>query len=160
MNCKTRPVVGVLFRCSFVAISLAGVTLAGVLTRLENASPQSGPIGFIAAEELKVKLARNDPVTIIDVRATSSYTDSNGRIKGSIYVKLRRLNDRLSFPPLKDVSRDQEVVTYCACPNDESSSRAAQILAGAGFKRVRVLKGGWRMWLQVNGPVEPRPKAR
>ena len=26
------------------------------------------------------------------------------------------------------------------------------------FKRVYVLKGGWRMWLKVTGQVEPRLK--
>lgn len=114
---------------------------------------------FITAEELKAKLSRSEPVTVVDVRDTHSYVGSDGKIKGSIYVKLRRLRYRLSFPPLKDVPRDSEVVTYCACPNDEASLRAAQILMDAGFKRVRVLKGGWQRWLKVNGQVEPRPKA-
>jgi rhodanese-related sulfurtransferase len=115
--------------------------------------PKSREVELITAEELKTKVARNEPVTIIDVRATSSYVDSDNTIKGSVHVKLRRLEARLAFPPLRNVPRDSEVVTYCACPADESSIRAAQILSDAGFKRVRVLKGGWRMWLKVNGPV-------
>jgi rhodanese-related sulfurtransferase len=113
---------------------------------------------FMSAEELKAKLARNEPVTIIDVRATESYTNNN-KIKGSIYVKLRRLSYRLSMPPLKNAPRDREVITYCACPHDEASIRAAQILLDAGFKRVRVLQGGWQMWLKANGQTEPRPRA-
>jgi rhodanese-related sulfurtransferase len=116
-------------------------------------------VELITAEELKAKLARNDPVTIIDIRATSSYVDSNNTIKGAIHVKLRRLKSRLAFAPLKNVPRESEVVTYCACPSDESSVRAAQILLDAGFKRVRALKGGWQRWLNVKGQVEPRPKA-
>ncbi|MEO8434973.1 MAG: rhodanese-like domain-containing protein [Pyrinomonadaceae bacterium] len=114
---------------------------------------------FISTEELKAKLARNEPVTIIDVRGTSSFADSDNTIKGSIHVKLRRLKSRLAFPPLKRVPRDGEVVTYCACPSDESAVDAARILAHAGFKRVRVLKGGWRMWLAAKGPIVSRPKA-
>ena len=113
---------------------------------------------FITAEELKAKVARNEPVTIIDVRETSSYVGSDNKIKGAIHLKVRRLQYRLSFPPLKDVSRASEVVTYCACPNDESSIQAAQILLQSGFKRVRILKGGWRMWLKVNGQLESKPK--
>ena len=115
-------------------------------------------IDHITAEELKSKLARNEPVAIIDVRASDSYIGSDNRIKGAVYVKLRRLKYRLGFPPLKNVPRDREVVTYCACPNDESALSAAQILLSAGFKRVRALKGGWHQWLKVNGQVEPRPK--
>jgi rhodanese-related sulfurtransferase len=127
------------------------------------ASPQTDQTNsfnaeFITAEELKAKLARNEPLTIIDVRDTGSYLDSDNKIKGAIHLKLRRLQYRLSFPPLKDVPRGSEVVTYCACPNDESSLHAAQILLQAGFKRVRILKGGWRMWLKVNGQLEPKPK--
>ena len=113
---------------------------------------------YISAEQLKAKLARNEAVTIIDVRDTQSYINNN-RIKSSIYVKERRLSYRLSMPPLKDIPRDREVVTYCACPHDEASIRAAQKILDAGFKKVYVLQGGWLMWLKVNGQTEPRPRA-
>ena len=119
---------------------------------------KSPDIEFITAEELKAKISRNEPVTIIDVRSNDSYIDSDNTIKGSIHVNPRKLNSRLAFPPLKNIAHESEVVTYCACPNDESAIRAAQVLLGAGFTRVRVLKGGWRMWVQVNGQVAPKPK--
>ena len=112
---------------------------------------------FITAEELKAKLSKNEPVMIIDVRSANSLIADN-KIKGAYYVKLRRLKYRLSFPPLRDVPRDRAVVTYCACPNDEASVRAAQILRDSGFKHVRVLKGGWVVWKKVNGQIEPMPR--
>jgi rhodanese-related sulfurtransferase len=80
---------------------------------------------------------------------------NDNKIKGALYVKLRRLKYRLGFPPLSKVSRNSEVVTYCACPNDESSIKAAQLLVESGFKHVRVLKGGWVVWKKANGQVEP-----
>jgi len=110
---------------------------------------------FITAEELKAKLAKNEPVTIIDVRGASGLANADNKIKGAVYVKLRRLKYRLGFAPLKDVPRNREVVTYCACPNDESSVKAAQVLREAGFQHVRVLKGGWVVWKKANGQVEP-----
>jgi rhodanese-related sulfurtransferase len=113
---------------------------------------------FMSAEQLKAKLARNEPVTIIDVRDTDSYLNNN-KIKGSIHVKLRRLSYRLTMAPLKNAPRDREIVTYCACTHDEASIRAAQILTDAGFTRVRVLQGGWQMWLRANGQTQPRPRA-
>jgi rhodanese-related sulfurtransferase len=112
----------------------------------------------MSAEELKSKLERNEPLTIIDVRSAGTYASSDNKIRGAIHVKLRKLRYRLGFAPLKDVPRDREIVTYCACPGDESSNRAAQILSEAGFQRVRVLKGGWQAWLAVRGQVEPRPR--
>src|ERR1044072_4831161 len=113
---------------------------------------------FISPGQLKSILAANQAVTIIDVRDTPSYL-SSGKIKGALYFKLRKLSYRITMPPLKDLPRDREVVTYCACPHDEASIRAAQIFLDVGFKRVRVLQGGWHGWLKVNSQTEPRPKA-
>ena len=116
-------------------------------------------VDMITAEELKTKLTGNQPVTIIDVRSSEGYAASTTTIKGAIHFKLRKLKSRVYYAPLKDLPKDQEIVTYCACPKDQSSISAAQILQASGFKRVRVLQGGWNEWLRANGPVEPRPKS-
>ena len=112
----------------------------------------------ITAEELKAKLAGNQPVMIIDVRSSEGYAASTTTIKGAIHFKLRKFKSRLAYAPLKDLPKDREIVTYCACPKDQSSISAAQILQASGFRRVRVLQGGWNEWLRANGPVEPRAK--
>jgi rhodanese-related sulfurtransferase len=121
---------------------------------VDAAQAKASEVEFMTAEELKAKVSKNQPVTIIDVRASEAFADSNRKIKGAVHMKLRRLRYRLSFAPLKNVSRDSEVVTYCACPDDELSIQAAQVLMDSGFKRVRVLKGGWHEWLKLKGPVE------
>jgi rhodanese-related sulfurtransferase len=144
-----------MFFLSCLAMATVGTNNVSAFARGEVAQQNSSVIEFITAEELKARLAKNEPVTIIDVRATSSLNDGGNKIKGAVYVKLRRLKYRLAFPPLKDVPRNREVVTYCACPNDESSVKAAQVLLEAGFKHVRVLKGGWVVWKKANGQVEP-----
>src|SRR5262249_15731635 len=76
----------------------------------------------------------------------------------AIHMKARRLSYRIGFSPFKELPRDREIVTYCACPNDEIAVRGAQVFQEAGFKRVRVLKGGWQAWLKAGGPVESKPK--
>lgn len=144
-----------MFFLACLAMARVGTNNVAAFARGEVAQQNSSEAEFITAEELKAKLAQNEPVTIIDVRATSSLLDGGNKIKGAVYVKLRRLKYRLAFPPLRDVPRNREVVTYCACPNDESSVRAAQVLLEAGFKHVRVLKGGWVVWKKANGQVEP-----
>jgi rhodanese-related sulfurtransferase len=110
------------------------------------------PVEFITAEELKTKIAKNEPLAIIDLRAESSYSQSDKTIKGSIHTKVRKVANRL-----RDAPRDKEVITYCACPSDESATIAARSLMASGFKRVRVLKGGWNAWLQAGGQVVRRP---
>lgn len=111
------------------------------------------PVGFITPEELKAKLAQNETVAIIDVRGPNAYAQSEKTIKGALHTKLRRVAFRL-----KELPRDREIITYCACPNDEAAAIAARSLLSNGFKRVAVLKGGWNAWLQAGGPVQPRPK--
>jgi rhodanese-related sulfurtransferase len=131
---------------------------AGSIVRSALAQSDAPGVETISADELRKKLERNEPVTVLDVRETNSYLDSGNKIKGAIHVKLRRLRSRLSVPPMKGVPRDGEIVTYCACPNDEAGIEAAHVLLAAGFKHVRVLKGGWRVWLKANGPLEAKPK--
>lgn len=128
------------------------------LTAIAVEAQTDPSVQTITAEELKTKISSNQPITIIDVRSSEGYANSSNTLKGAIHFKLRRLKSRLAFPPLKDFPKDREIITYCACPNDESSIAAAQILQSGGFKRVRVLQGGWREWLKAKGPVEPRAK--
>jgi rhodanese-related sulfurtransferase len=122
-----------------------------------RAHAQKAPaIGSITAEELKAKLNNNEPVAIIDVRGAEGYANSRTTIKGAMHFKLRRLKSRFKFSPLKDIPKDREIITYCACPKDEASISAAQIFQKAGFTRVRVLQGGWTEWIKNNGQVQPK----
>jgi rhodanese-related sulfurtransferase len=140
---------------NFRIVSILVVVVAAVMT---VQAQQPAPVNMITAEELKAKMTRNEPVTIIDVRSAEGFANSSTTVKGSIHFKLRKLKSRLRFAPLKDLARNAEIVTYCACPNDEASISAAQILQSAGFTRVRVLHGGWYEWLKANGPVQARAK--
>ena len=117
---------------------------------------QKPAISMITAEELKAKMNNNETVMIIDVRGSEGYAASNTTVKGAFHFKVRRIRSRLKYAPLKDTPKDREIVTYCACPADESSISAAQTLHEAGFTRVRVLKGGWSEWLKAKGPVQPK----
>jgi rhodanese-related sulfurtransferase len=139
-------------RVYLFALFVLGLSVAGV-----QAQTPAG-VEMITAEELKAKIAANQPVMIIDVRSPQGYAASTTTIKGAIHFKGRKIKSRLKYAPLKDVPKDREIVTYCACPKDESSISAAQVLQASGFKRVRVLQGGWNEWLRAKGPVEPRVK--
>jgi len=122
------------------------------------ARAQQPAANMITAEELKRKLASNQPVLIVDVRSAQGFAASTTTVKGSYHYKLRHLKYRLQYPPFRDLARNAEIVTYCACPKDEASIAAAQILQSGGFTRVRVLQGGWTEWTRANGPVEPRAR--
>ena len=143
---------------STVKHSILALIVVGLTAIAAHAQSTAPAVEMISADELKTKVTANHPVTIIDVRSSEGYAAATTTVKGAIHFKLRKLRSRLVYPPLKDLPKDREIVTYCACPKDESSISAAQILQAAGFKRVRVLQGGWQEWLRANGPVEPRSK--
>jgi rhodanese-related sulfurtransferase len=134
-----------------IVVSLSALTV-------QAQTPATPAVETITVEELKTKLSGGQPVTIIDVRESEAYAAATTTIKGAVHFKVRKLRYRLAYPPLKDLPKDREIVTYCSCPKDEASIAAAQILQASGFKRVRVLQGGWQEWLRANGPVEPRTK--
>ena len=49
---------------------------------------------------------------------------------------------------------DRDIVLYCACPNEESARRAAQILLSRGFTRARPLAGGIDAWIASGREVK------
>lgn len=107
----------------------------------------------ITVEELKERLAKNAPVFIIDSRGTSSYNDSEIKIKGAVRIPLEDIESRLS-----EIPRNREVVIYCTCPSEHTSGLVAQKLLAQGYKQVRALKGGWDAWVEAVGQVEPKAK--
>lgn len=119
----------------------------------QNKQALPAQVEFITAEELKTKIAKNEPLTIVDLRAQASYEQSDQKIKGSFHGRVRKVVYRL-----RELPRDSEVITFCACAADQAAIIAAKALLTGGFKRVRVLKGGWNAWLAVNGQVEPKPR--
>jgi len=114
---------------------------------------QLGPVDFITPEDLKARIAKNEPLLIVDLRAQTAFEQSDTTIKGSFHTKTRKVAYRLREHP-----RSQEIITYCACPSDEAAIIAARDLRSSGFTRVRVLQGGWNAWRKAGGQVEPKPK--
>jgi len=138
-------------RCIVVVLFVLGLGVTA-------AYAQQPAVSTITAEELKAKMASNQPVLVVDVRSPEVFASSTTTVKGSYHFKVRHLKYRSQFPPFKDLPRNGEIVTYCTCPKDEASIQAAQILRESGFKNVRVLQGGWNEWMKANGPVEPRAR--
>ena len=141
-------------KAKHLTLALILIGLAAFAVRAQDAAT----LDTITAEELKEKLSSNVPVTIIDVRGAEGYATSTTKVKGALHFKVRKLKARLAFAPLKDLPKNREIVTYCACPRDQASIAAAQILKAHGFTRVRVLQGGWTEWQKANGPVEAKPR--
>ena len=136
------------------AMSAMVLMLLSIMPVAAGSPFADGPDGAdaqrITVEELKQMLAKNQPVTIIDVRG-SDYDSSDSKIKGAI-----RITPGDVAAHVKEIPRDKPIVTYCSCATDGGALAAAQVLRENGFKNVRALKGGWPAWNEAGGPIEPK----
>ncbi|MBE9210381.1 rhodanese-like domain-containing protein [Nostoc sp. LEGE 06077] len=99
------------------------------------------------AHELKSRLEWGQPAfTIIDVRDRHSYNYAH--ISGAIQIPVDSLESRAKF------SLHQERHIYVYGENDQQTTKAVEILRGAGFTEVAEIKGGFIAWKIVGGAIE------
>ena len=84
---------------------------------------------------------------IIDVRP--KIAQGEGRIPGAISVSLDE-----ATPFTLEGRPDDEIIVYCACPNEISAAQFALQLMLQGYKSVRPLTGGIDAWIAAGHPVE------
>jgi adenylyltransferase/sulfurtransferase len=100
----------------------------------------------IMVDELKEKLDRGDDLLILDVREPLEYQIN--RIAGSILIPLGELPERV-----QELDAARDIVVHCK--SGGRSARAVEFLKGAGFRRVRNLKGGIVQWVARIDPSQP-----
>jgi rhodanese-related sulfurtransferase len=103
----------------------------------------------ISPEELKQKLDRHEPVTVIDLRHSLDFLPEPYTIPGAIRIPMEELGRRN-----REIPREQEVVLYCTCPNEASSAMTAVELRKYGVTKVRPLQGGFHMWRRLGFPLQ------
>ena len=101
----------------------------------------------ITIDELRELLAQEPRPFVVDVGSRLAH-QSRPHIPGARMLDLDTIARADDFPT------DQDIILYCACPNEESARRAAQILLGKGWKRVRPLTGGLDAWIAAGHTVE------
>jgi sulfur-carrier protein adenylyltransferase/sulfurtransferase len=91
----------------------------------------------ITAQELSQRLKNGSSLRLIDVREPHELEIS--QIEGADLIPLGQLAGRLS-----ELDSAQEIVLFCK--SGTRSTRALELLASAGFRKVRNLKGGINAW--------------
>jgi NhaP-type Na+/H+ or K+/H+ antiporter len=112
-------------------------------------------VARITPDELADRLRDEHPPLVLDVRTRSQYRQDNSRIPRGVRVLPDQVQDwathwlaahpRVSHPPV--------AVTYCTCPDEATSLKAAESLRAAGFRAVALL-GGFEAW-KAKHSVEP-----
>ena len=103
----------------------------------------------ISVQELSEMMSRGEHPIVLDVRTRSHRLADARRIPGARAVDLDALERTLS-----EVSREREVVVYCACPNEATAAKVALQLRARGFRRVRPLAGGIDAWVSAGLSVD------
>ena len=97
----------------------------------------------ISVDELAQLIERGERPLVVDVRSPAA--QAQGRIPGAVWVDAQAFDESLTREGLRE-RLDDEVIVYCACPNEASAAAVAQKLYQAGFRHVRPLGGGLEAW--------------
>ncbi len=134
------------------ALLLVGMLIAGyVVYRLLQRwlFLRSLKIARISAQELYAMIRRGDTPVVLDVRTRANRRLDARQIPGALAVDLDDVERTLA-----KVARDQEVIVYCACPNEATAAKVALQLRGHGFRHVRPLAGGIDAWVSAGLAVD------
>lgn len=102
----------------------------------------------VSREEL-LRRAKNDGVTVLDVRPPAEY--DAGHLPGAVNIQLRDLKTRL-----KSLPKDKDVIAYCRGAYCVLSFEAVAALRKKGYT-VRRLEEGFPEWRAAGLPVEGNP---
>jgi len=99
----------------------------------------------IEAAALALELEAVKLPFLIDVR--DGWEVERGTLPGAVHLPVATLGNHLDALP---EDKSTPIVTYCH--HGMRSMRAAELLAGAGYKNVRSLKGGIDAWSRAVDP--------
>jgi uncharacterized membrane protein YdjX (TVP38/TMEM64 family)/rhodanese-related sulfurtransferase len=108
---------------------------------------------WIETSELANGFGR-DATTMVDVRSPEEFTGPLGHIETALNIPLGELPDRLIEI---DANKNEPVIIVCR--TEKRSANAAALLGEAGFRDVRILRGGMERWIRDGLPVEGRSAA-
>ena len=106
----------------------------------------SGGEWDISASELARRLKRGDPIHLLDVREPHELQISH--IEKATLIPYGQLAARLS-----ELNSAEEIVIFCKSGN--RSAHALELLASAGFRKIKHLAGGINAWAKEVDPSLP-----
>jgi rhodanese-related sulfurtransferase len=136
---------------TYVAWSIALLFVAYIAYRTIRAwkERKHGAVVMVTPAEVARKMPG---VAVFDVRSHGYYEKDTMRILGSSRLEPNALNQG----PLQ-LPTDREIVLYCTCVREATSTRVARVLAQNGYS-VAVIAGGLRAWKKAGLPLEVVPE--
>lgn len=100
------------------------------------------------AELYQAMEAGQAPV-VVDVRLPASRLMDGRVIAGALLVEAAGVSQLI-----QGIAFEQELITYCQCPNEVSAAIAAKALTAMGYQHVRPLLGGLDAWDAAGYPIQ------
>ena len=112
----------------------------------------------LTKEQVEQKFGDNDDTLLINVLPREKFLKEH--IPGSINIDANASDFIRQFEK-KAADKNQMVIVYCAGFDCEASTKAAEKLERAGYKKVFDFKGGLEEWREKGGKTRSlRPTAR
>ena len=106
-------------------------------------------IARISAEELKRMMDNGHDLMVVDLRGKLDHEADPYTIRGALRMTAEELEQRHH-----EIPRHQDVILFCACPNEATAAKMALMLRSKGITRVRPLAGGIDAWREKDFPLE------
>ncbi|MHB8301624.1 MAG: rhodanese-like domain-containing protein [Acidobacteriaceae bacterium] len=97
---------------------------------------------------LKAKLDHGGSVYIIDLRPVQEFQDGPRVLPGATRFLPEELTEHR-----EEIPHDREIFTYCNCPNERPSVKAALALQKMGFIHIHPVRGGFGAWKNLGYPL-------
>lgn len=132
-------------------LALGAIAAVAFVPRIAGRLRARPPLAWIEADALAQRLARGEPIVVLDVRGADEFDGPLGHVAGARNVPVGDLEQRRG--ELAGLTRSPIVLV---CRTDKRSATAAHALAAAGFADVAVLRRGMEQWNEAGLPVERR----
>jgi hydroxyacylglutathione hydrolase len=133
-----------LFHAVSEALPIAAWLKPDIVAAWRDSNKAVGHIDHIEAEVLAVRVAAWKTI-VLDLRDREAFERS--RIQDAVHVPLREMSAAVSGLPVTS--------SIClVCETGERSSAAASFLWNLKYKRLSILRGGFRAYVQHGFPLE------
>lgn len=108
-------------------------------------------VARISVDQLKKMMDEGRDHLIVDLRGALDHKADPYTIPGALRMAVEELEQRHHQIP-----RNQDLILFCACPNEATAARMALLLRDKGITKVRPLAGGIDAWRAREFPLEAR----